>query len=876
MKPVTKTNLLIVASVAILLAVVYAASQLIVLKGFLALERASLERNASRVRDALNDEMSGLDRQTADWAIWDDSYVFMQDHNPLYIEKNLPDDTFTRLSLNLILFVDTAGHIVFSKTMDYSKPAELPLPVGMREYLHAHPQFWQFTAPDDGRSGVITVAGMPLLVGVRPITTSEGKGPIRGTLIMGRFLNAEEIARLAAVTHLSVAMGVLAAADLPADFRNAHRNAVDQKSDLAMEITDERRVRAYSLVRDIDQQPALLLRVEMPRDIYRSGLDTINYFLLSLAVIAVIFALMMRLLAGKLLSSLHKNREVEQRYRAVVEQSGEGIFQVDVESLAVLDANGAFARLLGYTEQELVGLSLHDLYDRLPDVARNYVGLVLKARRHVTHEVQYKRKDGTWLDVETGANVITHDGKDVLSIVVRDITERKLAQERIHYLAHYDPLTNLPNRVLLRDRLRQDLAHAERNRWMVGVIFLDLDRFKLINDSLGHHAGDRLLQAVAARLNGCVRHGDTVSRQGGDEFVIVVSEVRDAEGLNAIADKLLAAVAEPCDVHNQEVNVTTSIGISLYPRDGDDVDSLLKNADMAMYQAKATGGNDCQFYSSDMNERTRERLSLENSLRHALERDEFYLVYQPQVDLNTGKLFGMEALLRWKHPQLGDVPPMKFIPLAEETGLILSIGEWVLRNACAQLQEWRRQGFEGLRMSVNLSARQLLQKNLATRVGDILNDTGLASSLLDLELTESMLMENMQENIGTLQALRQMGVAISIDDFGTGYSSLAYLQRLPIETLKIDRSFVRDIVARDSDAPIALAVIALAHSLGHKVIAEGVETEAQLDFMRDHGCEAMQGYFFSKPLSVESFTGLLCSGRGLPVRSAAPLQVVKR
>ena len=759
--------------------------------------------------------------------------------------------------------------------MDFSKSAALSLPNGVREYLNANPQFWQFTAPDDGRFGVIVVGGMPLLVGVRPITTSEGEGPIRGTLIMGRFLNTAEIARLAAMTHLSVAMGVLAAADLPEDFRRA-RDVVDRKSDLALEITDERRARAYSLVRGIDKQPVLLLRIETPREIYRSGRNTINYFLLCLAAIVAIFALVLRLLAGKLLFSLHKNREVEQRYRAVVEQSGEGIFQVDVESLALRDANGALARLLGYTEQELIGLNLEDLYDRLPDVARNYVGLVLKARRHITHEVQYKRKDGTWLDVETGANVVTHDGKDVLSIVVRDITERKLAQEQIHYLAHYDPLTNLPNRVLLRDRLRQDLAHAERNRWMVGVIFLDLDRFKLINDSLGHHAGDRLLQTVAARLKGCVRHGDTVSRQGGDEFVIVVSEVRDAEGLNAIADKLLAAVAESYDIHDQEVNITTSIGISLYPRDGDDADSLLKNADMAMYQAKAAGGNDCQFFSSDMNERTRERLSLENSLRHALERDEFYLVYQPQVDLNTGKLFGMEALLRWKHPQLGDVPPMKFIPLAEETGLILSIGEWVLRSACAQLQEWRRQGFEGLRMSVNLSARQLLQKRLATRVGDILNDTGLSASLLDLELTESMLMENMQENIATLQALRQMGVAISIDDFGTGYSSLAYLQRLPIETLKIDRSFVRDIVARDSDAPIALAVIALAHSLGHNVIAEGVETEAQLDFMRDHGCEAMQGYYFSKPLSAESFTELLRSGRDLPVRSMAPLQVVKR
>ena len=311
----------------------------------------------------------------------------------------------------------------------------------------------------------------------------------------------------------------------------------------------------------------------MPRRIYRNGVNTIQYFLLSLLVIVVGFALLMRLLAGKLLSSLRKNREAEKRFRAVVEQSGEGIFQVDLPSLNVLDANPAFCRLLGYAPEEIPGLNLSDLRDGAADARSIMSAEVVKARRHVTQEGQFKRKDGSWLAVETGAYVVSHDSKDVLSIVVRDITERKIAQERIHYLAHYDPVTNMPNRVLLRDRLRQDLAHAERNQWMVGVLFLDLDRFKVINDSLGHHAGDQLLQTVGQRLAGCVRHGDTVSRQGGDEFVIVVSEVRDSEALNGIADKLLSAVAEPWSIHDQEVNVTTSIGISLYPRDGEDVDT---------------------------------------------------------------------------------------------------------------------------------------------------------------------------------------------------------------------------------------------------------------------------------------------------------------
>jgi len=558
-----------------------------------------------------------------------------------------------------------------------------------------------------------------------------------------------------------------------------------------------------------------------------------------------------------------------------VRQSGEGIILVDAQDGDLLDANAAFCRLLGYRAEEVMGLLLKDLLNCNEDAVKRYLNQILSESRHVTSEEQYRRKDGAWLDVEIGAYVVFHAGKNVVCIMVRDITERKFAEQRIKYLAQYDALTNLPNRTLLRDRLQQELAHADRNRWLVAVVFLDLDRFKVINDSLGHYIGDLLLQAIAQRLIGAVRNGDSVSRQGGDEFVIVVSQIKDNDDVNGIADKLLHVVSRAYDIQGQEITISTSIGISLYPRDGTDIETLMKHADLAMYQAKAVGGNDYRTFSSDMDVGVRERLDLENNLRHALEFEQFYLVYQPQVRLASGRVCGMEALLRWRHPDLGEILPVKFIPLAEETGLILSIGEWVLRRACGQLNAWRRQGFDDLTISVNLSARQLLQKDLVRRISSVLEETGLPAALLDLELTESMLMDNMRDNIAMLRSLRAVGIAIFIDDFGTGYSSLAYLHSLPIETLKIDRSFVRAIASRDGDAPIAKAVIALAHSLKLKVIAEGVETGEQLEFLLRHGCDIIQGYYFSKPLTADDFIELLRSDRQLPARAVPPLQSVR-
>ena len=446
--------------------------------------------------------------------------------------------------------------------------------------------------------------------------------------------------------------------------------------------------------------------------------------------------------------------------------------------------------------------------------------------------------------------------------LVEQIRERKLAEERFAHLAHYDSLTGLPNRVLFYDRLQLAMIEANRREQSVAVILLDVDRFKTINDTLGHNAGDDLLKQIATRLTACLRAGDTVSHLAGDEFAVALPSVEDTNYTRHLTQRLLACFIKPFLLNEQPIFVTASIGITHYPADATTVEGLLKNADTAMYRAKDAGRNNFHFYSADMHAQAVKRLSMENALRGATERGELVLHYQPLVDLKSGQIEGMEALVRWNHPQLGLVSPLDFIPLAEETGLIIPIGEWVLRTACTQARAWQNARLPTLRLSVNLSARQF-QKDLVGMVALVLEETGLEPKYLELELTESMVMQNPEKAVVTLDALDQMGVRLSIDDFGTGYSSLSYLKRFPIDTLKVDRSFVRDIPSDTDDMLITTGIIGLAHSLGIQVVAEGVETAAQLSFLRAQNCDAMQGYYFSKPLPASAFAQLLSERRKL-------------
>jgi diguanylate cyclase (GGDEF)-like protein len=437
-------------------------------------------------------------------------------------------------------------------------------------------------------------------------------------------------------------------------------------------------------------------------------------------------------------------------------------------------------------------------------------------------------------------------------------SETKLAHaKRVEYLAYHDGLTELPNRSLFSKLLSQSISEAQRYHRMLAVAFLDLDHFKRINDTLGHEAGDQLLQQVAARLKECVRDSDTVARLGGDEFVVLLPALADEKYAAIVARNILAATARPFNLLGQEFRVTASIGISTYPHDGLDEQTLTKNADIAMYQAKAEGKNNFQFYSEKLNANSLERLTLESSLRHALERDEFRLHYQAKRDIASGRITGMEALLRWEHPDLGTVAPMQFIPLAEETGMIIPIGKWVLKTACLQGVAWRNQGLPQLSIAVNLTARQFGDEQLLADVTAILASTGMDPHFLEIELNESLLIHNVENTLRILTGLKALGIRIAVDDFGTGYSSLAMLQRFPLDTIKIDRSFMRDIIGTSQDTGLADAIIALGKSLSLTVVAQGVETKEQADHLRVHACDELQGFYFKRPLPAAEFTQLL-------------------
>jgi diguanylate cyclase (GGDEF)-like protein/PAS domain S-box-containing protein len=484
-----------------------------------------------------------------------------------------------------------------------------------------------------------------------------------------------------------------------------------------------------------------------------------------------------------------------------------------------------------------------------------------------SYDIEYRvvHTDGSVRWVHDRAFPIRNVHGEVYRIagIAEDITEAKLSREQLAQLAHFDSLTGLPNRVLFNDRLRQSVAQARRNNWILGVLFLDLDRFKLVNDTLGHVTGDLLLKQVAARLTASLRPSDTVARLSGDEFAVILSELSGPQNAGLVSQKILKALAAPFDLNGHEVFVTVSIGITLYPTDSDDIETLIRDADAAMYGAKAAGRNNYQYYTESMNARAAEKLRLETRIRRALERQEFVLHYQPKVDIPSGRVSGLEALLRWQSPDQGLVPPAQFIPLLEETGLIVPVGEWVAKAACMQIRAWRDAGISPVPVAINLSARQLRQPGFSEVMSQALAASGIEPRLIQIEITESSLMENPEEAIIVLEQLEALGILLAADDFGTGYSSLSYLKRFPLDALKIDRSFVRDITIDADDAVIARTVITLAHSLGLKVVAEGVETEEQLAFLGENRCDEAQGYLFARPLPAEACAALLAAGRPL-------------
>jgi diguanylate cyclase (GGDEF)-like protein/PAS domain S-box-containing protein len=551
-------------------------------------------------------------------------------------------------------------------------------------------------------------------------------------------------------------------------------------------------------------------------------------------------------------------KQAEERLRqqsAAMTASMDGIGILD-ERLEFTYVNDSLARLFGYVHpSEIVGRSLCELYEPHEQVRliTSIVPLV-QGRGRWRGEATGVRRDGISFPQEISLTAIGGNG---MVCVVRDVTERTYAEEQIKHLAYHDALTNLPNRLLFKDRLTVALSHAQREHSRLAVLFLDLDRFKVINDSLGHNIGDQLLQAVAARVQTCIRESDTVARLGGDEFTVLLPDLQRSEDAAPVANKIIEAVRHPFHIEGREFFTTTSIGISLFPEDGIDAETLIKNADTAMYQAKEQGRDNYQLFNAHVNATALQRIALEHGLRKAQTNGELAVHYQPIFDLRKGKISGVEALLRWTHPHLGRIPPATFIPIAEATGVMIPIGTWALREACFQAKAWHAAGHHSLSLAVNLSVTQLQQTDLVQRVHDILDETGLPPRLLELEITESGAMQSPESSVRTLYDLKKLGIRISLDDFGTGHSSLSYLKRFPIDTLKIDQSFVRDITSDPDTAAIVTAIIAMAHSLRLKVIAEGVEFTEQANFLQRHACDQMQGFLIKPPIPADDLIALL-------------------
>ena len=586
-------------------------------------------------------------------------------------------------------------------------------------------------------------------------------------------------------------------------------------------------------------------------------MKTISYFLFMVFILSVCSGLYGLSLLRKLRRSYQEQKDTEIRYRSIVSQASDSIILADLDTLHILEANSGAEKLLGFSIEEFRGLTIKDIINEDPLRLDWELNRVQDEKICFFGEAGLRKNDGGLISAELSANIIPYGNSRAMCMIIRDLTTFKEYESKLLHMANHDPLTGLPNRKLFLDRLNYSLSQKDRTKSGLAVMFIDLDYFKVINDTLGHPAGDLLLKEMSMCLYTCVRRSDTVARMGGDEFTILIENLNKSDDAVTVAGKILTTLEKPFNLGGQEVFITASIGITFFPEDGTSAEELLKNADTAMYSAKETGRNKFRMFSRDLNEKALNRLAIETGLRYAIDKKELILHYQPKFTLDTGLLTGFEALIRWDHPEWGLVPPNRFIPLAEETGLIIPVGDWVLRTACTQCKTWMDMGMTPVKMAVNVSVRQFNQPGFARKVHDILIETGFNPLLLELEITESHIMSNPEEVIRIIGQLKELGISIAIDDFGTGYSSLMQIKRIPLNVLKIDKNFIKGINREINDEVIISTIISMGHSMGLDVIAEGVETEEQKTFLSAHNCDQVQGFLLGKPKPPHELTPII-------------------
>ena len=767
------------------------------------LEDKYIIENVERTKKEIFKEIEVLDTIVMDWAVWDNSYQFMIDKNPEYIKANLSEDTLNNLKINIMLFIDNKGNLVHGEGYDIQKKESVPIDEALLKYIKDH-SLLQNNDVKYRKSGIITLNGKDLiLLSICPILTSAGEGPINGYIVLGANFTEKKIADIG--EELSSEIKLTFLKDFEYD-----RKFFDLKDDkIQIDAVSDQKIIGRAFLDDIDGKHLLLLSIEKNRDINNIGEAGIKATLWLLLGLFFLFAIIITVILDR--GILLRFQELSNDIRKI----GEG-------------------------KDLSVRLKRQNIDDELTDVSNEINGMLGALER-------------SQLFLSKSESAL----KKAIEKLQDEVLEHEKTQEQITYIAYHDTLTGLPNRNLLNELLVHSITLAERNNKCMAVLFLDIDGFKMINDSKGHGMGDQILQEVAERLLKTLRKSDVIARHGGDEFIVIIEELDNCSGVELIANKIINCFQEPFHLENQDYFLTTSVGVAVYPADGQTPDMLIKNADIAMYKAKENGKNQYLFCTPVMKDVANETMELSTNLYRAIEKNELELYYQPQLSCHNNQIMGVEALIRWRHPVMGLISPAKFIPIAEKTGLILPIGEWVLRTACQQNKKWQEQGLPKIRMGVNLSLRQFHNNDLLNLVESVLKETKLAPQYLELEITETIAMKEKSYIINTLNAFRQIGVSIAIDDFGTEYSSLSYLKHLPVDRLKVAMQFIRGIGIDHKDEALAKGIIVLAKSIGMNVIAEGVETKEQLEFLKNHNCDEIQGYYFFKPLAEAEMTKLL-------------------
>ena len=767
------------------------------------LEDKYIIENVERTKKEIFKEIEVLDTIVMDWAVWDNSYQFMIDKNPEYIKANLSEDTLNNLKINIMLFIDNKGNLVHGEGYDLQKKESVPIDEALLKYIKDH-SLLQNNDVKYRKSGIVTLNGKDLiLLSICPILTSAGEGPINGYIVLGANFTEKKIADIGEELSSEIKLTFLK------DFEYDQK-IFDLKDDkIQIDAVSDQKIIGRAFLDDIDGKHLLLLSIEKNRDINNIGEAGIKATLWLLLGLFFLFAIIITVILDR--GILLRFQELSNDIRKI----GEG-------------------------KDLSVRLKRQNIDDELTDVSNEINGMLGALER-------------SQLFLSKSESAL----KKSIEKLQDEVLEHQKTQEQIKYIAYHDTLTGLPNRNLLNELLVHSITLAERNNKCMAVLFLDIDGFKMINDSKGHGMGDQILQEVAERLLKTLRKSDVIARHGGDEFIVIIEELDNCSGVELIANKIVNCFQEPFHLENQDYFLTTSVGVAVYPADGQTPDMLIKNADIAMYKAKENGKNQYLFCTPVMKDVANETMELSTNLYRAIEKNELELYYQPQLSCHNNQIMGVEALIRWRHPVMGLISPAKFIPIAEKTGLILPIGEWVLRTACQQNKKWQEQGLPKIRMGVNLSLRQFHNNDLLNLVEAVLKETKLAPQYLELEITETIAMKEKSYIINTLNAFRQIGVSIAIDDFGTEYSSLSYLKHLPVDRLKVAMQFIRGIGIDHKDEALAKGIIVLAKSIGMNVIAEGVETKEQLEFLKNHNCDEIQGYYFFKPLIEAEMTKLL-------------------